>query len=199
MDSFKSAIYNAPYHKKPSNSNIGISICLLIAAIGWLLIELQVNNAGLLLGIGIMGATLSLYLDIGKTPKTGEPIGALIIDKNGIEIMDDQIDISDIREFSIDFRAYKKQKVFNRFTVVIYEYRAGTENTIALKAGQKEVKYHFMIRHSGHRIDLINALEHYYEAGIFVKEAERTYLGKELAFEEVQAFKKKYRLKGNGY
>ncbi len=56
-----------------------------------------------------------------------------------------------------------------------------------------------MILNNNHRTDLIKTLEYFYKAGLFVKEAGRTYLGKDLSYEEIQEFKKKYGLKGNGY
>lgn len=152
-----------------------------------------------LLLLGFLGALTHPYFNTGEKPVLGEYLGELILSSNYIELANTKVYIDEIDDLKLEFSHFKNEKVYNRYS--LFYYLSGTENQITLKTKNETLSYNFMILNRNHKRDILEVLPYYYEHGIFVKEFGngRTYLGKDLSYEEIQEFKANYKLKGSGY
>lgn len=198
MPKFESSLYEPPFWKKPSRSTLGLMIFILVGVIGYLIATFQGHQVNALVAIGGLGAIGSFYFDIGEKPILGDYIGEIVLTEKDITLNGEKINILEVNGLNISFNTYQNQKIFHRYG---YYFLSGTENKISVKTGGKEYNYNFLIYNRNHISDILSVLHFYYKEGLFVNEnpGNRTYLGKDLSYEEIQDFKAKYKLEGTGY
>jgi len=104
------------------------------------------------------------------------------------------IKTSDINELKIEIGYTKGYKHYSRYS---YTIDSGTNSRLELTAKGVKKSCNFQIYSDAQVKDLKNVLEELYLKGIFVREfylGNRTYLLEELDYEDIQEFKKKYKL-----
>tara|TARA_Y100000114_G_C11764078_1_gene332147 strand:+ start:23195 stop:23644 length:450 start_codon:yes stop_codon:yes gene_type:complete len=148
-----------------------------------------------LVGAGFI--SFARWADYKQKPIAGRIIGSLTITPEFIALKNQKFKLDQLYELTIHFESFYKKKEYSAWS--FYNLRSGTENYLSFQEKGNLHKYHFMQWGPASQQKLLKVLEKIYENGVPIKEYMdgRTYLGENLSYEEIQAFKSKYSLKMN--
>jgi len=172
-------------------------LLFLVVLLGYYLSDIYESLGAVILLIGSVGTTVYFYKDWGKKEPEGKYVGELILSGDYFTICKDIINTSEISELKIELEHPKGFKIWHRFG---YTVSSGTTSKIEFVLNGNKKQFNFQLYSDSQLKDIRQVLEKLYQKGIFVKEfhlGNRTYLLKKLAYEDIQEFKKKYRLTGN--
>ena len=190
---FKSHIYDREEIEDGTNWVV-IILFLLLIILGYILTDINGQLGVSIIILSGLGATIYLYKDWGKKEPEGKYVGEIALTVDKFTFDKDNIETSEITELKIDIGHSKGFKLWSRFG---YTVSSGTNNQIDLITNGQKRSINFQLFSSLHLKELIQILEGLYLKGIFVKEfylGKRTYLLKDLSYDEIQEFKSKYKL-----
>lgn len=192
--SFKSHIYDKQEIVENTTNWPLFILFLLILLLGYLLIDLNGTLGSIIMILSMIGMTFDLYRNWGKTEEQGKYIGEIILTGDLFTLNNEIVKTSDIDDLKIVIGYPKGYKHWHRHG---YTVESGTSSSLEFSMKGLVRHYNFQIISDEDIKDLRKVLEELYIKGIFVKEfyqGERTYLLEELDYEDIQEFKKKYRL-----
>ncbi|MBS1507418.1 MAG: hypothetical protein JSS79_12295 [Bacteroidetes bacterium] len=173
----------------------GFVFLFLFFILGYLLTDV-IESLGKAILIGCALATpIFLYKDWGKKKPEGKYVGELILTGDRFIIGENTVDTSSITDLKIEIGNPKGFKEWGRYT---YTLSSGTTSKMEVTAKGVKHQFNFLLFSDSQLKELRVVLEQLYSKGIFVKEfylGNRTYLFEELGYEEIQEFKRKYKLR----
>jgi len=194
MSSFKSHIYDRSEVEDIDFNWPLILLFLTIGLLGYLLVDVNPTLGLLLMFLSIIASYASRYKDWGKQERQGKFVGEIILTGDVFTLNGEKIDTSEIKDLKIEIGHTKGYKEWHRYG---YTVSCGTKSCISLTARGVKYVHNFGISSVDQLNDLKKVLENLYSRGVFVKEfylGVRTYLFNDLGYEDIQKFKKKYRL-----
>lgn len=190
---FKSHIYDRK-EIDDSTNRTGFILLLLLCLLGYLLTDIYETLGATILLFSALGSMFYFYKDWGKKEPEGKYVGELILSGDYFVIDKDTVNTSDIDDLKIEIGHPKGFKLWHRFG---YTVSSGATSKMELVVKSYKRQFNFQLLSEGQLRDLKQILEKLYLKGIFVKEfylGNRTYLLEELDYEDIQEFKRKYRL-----
>jgi hypothetical protein len=192
--SFKSHIYDRSEIEESSQNWPLFFLLVLFCVLGYLLTDISKTLGIATLLLSTVGIYSYLYRDWGKKEREGKYVGEIILTGDTFILNKETIKTSEISEMKIEIAYTKGHKHWSKWG---YTVDSGTNSRLELTVKGKRSAYNFQLYTDGQIRDLKKVIEELYARRIFVKEfylGERTYLLEELNYEEIQEFKKKYKL-----
>lgn len=153
-----------------------------------------------ILGFAI-GMFYWLYKDWGKREPAGKHVGDLILTEEQFILDMVIVKTSEITALRIEIglpRGYFHWRLDGSG----YRRDSGTTSMLELTSNGQTYQLNFLWDSDTRLESIKQILKHFYSRGLFVKEfyrGARTYMMEELEYEEIQEFKKKYKLTGSSY
>jgi hypothetical protein len=144
--------------------------------------------------LSAIGMYYNLFKDWGRKEEEGKYIGEVILTGDLFTLDKEIVKTSEIKDVKIEIGYAKGYKHWHRYG---YTVDSGTRSSLEFTINGLKRHYNFQIFSDRQVKDLKAVLVGLYEKGIFVKEfylGERTYLLDNLDYEDIQEFKKKYKL-----
>ncbi len=144
--------------------------------------------------LSIIGMYFNLYKDWGEKEEEGKYIGEINLTADLFTLDKEVFKTSNVKDVKIEIGYTKGHKHWHRYG---YTVNSGTRSSLEFTINGIKRHYNFQIIFDRQVKEVKTVLEGLYERRIFVKEfylGERTYLLDNLAYEEIQEFKKKYKL-----
>lgn len=192
--SFKSLIYDRTGIEGRSQNWPVFLLLVLLSILGYLLRDVNGTLAASIILMSAAGMYISLFKDWSWKEPEGKYIGEIILSGDTFILNKEEIKTSDIKALKLEIGYTKGYKHYHRHGYII---DSGTNSKLELTAKGIRRDCNFQIYSDAQVKDLKNVLEALYSKGIFVKEfylGNRTYLLEELEYEEIQEFKRKYKL-----
>lgn len=192
--SFKSHIYDRQGIKDNTTDWPLFFLPFLTALLGYLLTDISETLGATIMLLSCVGMYVNLYKDWGKKEEEGKYIGEINLTADLFTLGKEVIKTSDIKDLKIEIGNTKGHKNWHRYG---YTVDSGTSSSLEFTVNGIKRHCNFQIFSSKQVNDLKMVLEGLYERRIFIKEfylSERTYLFENLDYEDIQEFKKKYKL-----
>jgi hypothetical protein len=192
--SFKSHIYDRQEIEESTTNWPLFILPLLTGLLGYLLTDINGTLGSTIMVLSTVGMYFNLYKDWGKKEEEGKYIGEIILTEDIFTLDRETFKTTDIKNLKIEIGYTKGYKHWHRYG---YTIDSGTRSSLEFTITGLRRHYNFQIFSDRQVKDLKMVLEGLYEKGIFVKEfylGERTYLLDNLDYEDIQEFKKKYKL-----
>jgi hypothetical protein len=192
--SFKSHIYDRQEIEENTTNWPLFFLPLLTALLGYLLTDINTTLGTTIMLLSVVGMYINLYKDWGKKEEEGKYIGEISFTADLFTLDKEVVKTSDIKDVKIQIGYTKGHKHWHRYG---YTVDSGTRSSLEFTINGVKRHYNFQIFSDRQVKDLKPVLEGLYERRIFVKEfylGERTYLLDNLDYEDIQEFKKKYKL-----
>jgi hypothetical protein len=191
---FKSHIYDRQEIEEDRNNWPLFFLPFLTGLLGYLLTDVNESLANSIIILSIIGMSFNFYKDWGKKEEEGKYIGEIILTGDLFTLDKEIIKTSEIKNVKIEIGYAKGYKHWHHYG---YTIDSGTRSSIEFTINGKKKYYNFQVFSDRQIKDLKFVFTGLYEKGIFIKEyylGERTYLFENLNYEEIQEFKKKYKL-----
>jgi hypothetical protein len=191
---FKSHIYDRQEIEENTTNWPLFFLPLLTALLGYLLTDINETLGVTILALSIIGMYFNLYKDWGKKEEEGKYIGEINLTADLFTLDKEAVKTSEVKDVKIEIGYTKGHKHWHRHG---YTVDSGTRSSLEFTINGLRKHYNFQIFSDRQVKDLKIVLAGLYEKGIFVKEfylGERTYLFDNLDYEDIQEFKKKYKL-----
>lgn len=192
--SFKSHLYDRQEIEENATNWPLFFLPLLTVLLGYLMIDINETLGATIIILSIIGMYFNLYKDWGKKEEAGKYIGEIILTSDLLTLNKEVFKTSDITDIKIEISHTKGHKHWHRHG---YTVDCGTRSSLMFTVNGTRKHYNFQIFSDRQVNDLKNVLLGLYQKGIFVKEfylGERTYLLDNLDYEDIQEFKRKYKL-----
>lgn len=192
--SFKSHIFDlSKIEDKHSFVSFGLFLMLMLV-LGYLLLGISYSVGTTIIWLGLLGLIVNIIKNWVKKDPEGEYVSEFVLTGDKITLNEKTINTSDISNLKINIGYPKGYKHRHRYGYIV---DSGTRNKIEFTFNDQELSFNFQLFSDFHLQELKKVLELLYVKGIFVSEyyfGQRTYLLKNLNYEEIQDFKKKYKL-----
>ena len=192
--SFKSHIYDRQEIEESTTNWPLFFLPLLTGLLGYLLTDINGALGSTIMILSTVAMYFYLYKDWGRKEEEGKYIGEIHLTPDQFTIDKETIKTSNIKDVKIEIGYTKGHKHWHRYG---YTVDSGTRSSLEFTINGLRRHYNFQIFSDRQVKDLKIVLAGLYEKGIFVKEfylGERTYLLDNLDYEDIQEFKKKYKL-----
>lgn len=192
--SFKSHIYDRQEIAENTTNWPLFFLPLLTALLGYLLVDIIETLGITIMILSVIGMYINLYKDWGKREEEGKYIGEINLTADFFILGQETVKTSDVKDLKIVIGYTKGYKHWHRYG---YTVDSGSRSSLEFTINGLRKHYNFQIFSDSQVKDLKTVLNGLYEKGMFVKEiylGERAYLLENLDFEEIQEFKKKYKL-----
>jgi hypothetical protein len=192
--SFKSHIYDRQDIEEYNYNWPLFFLPLLTALLGYLLLDISETLGSTAIILSIIAMFFSLYKDWGKKEEEGKFIGEIVLTGDLFTVGKETVKTSNMSNLKIEIGHTKGYKHWYQYG---YTVDSGTKSSLEFNVNGVKSHYNFQIFSDRQLNDLKVVLEELYDKGIFVKEfylGNRTYLLENLDYEDIQDFKKKYRL-----
>jgi hypothetical protein len=186
---------------------------VVLALLGYVVLDWKLVYVGLFLGIGIV-LLLLYYKGLSEEEATPLPFQPLHLNAETIEIGSNRYNIKSLQVLRLTIGHYKGeptlppnirtwQKVAevlgsNTGSGYLPEFFDGTDSRLAFTAGGEKISVPFYLESEAQQAQFKSLLKGWYAAGIAFKEfreGSRTYLMERLNYAEIQVFKEKFGLK----
>jgi len=191
---FKSYIYDRHDIEETATNWPLFFFLLLTALLGYLLTDINGTLGVTIMILSIIGMYFNLYKDWGKKEEEGKYIGEINLTADLFTLGKETVKTSDVKDVKIEIGYIKGHKHWHRYG---YTVDSGTRSSLEFTINGPRKHYNFQIVSDRQVKDLKIILAGLYEKRIFVKEfylGQRTYLLQNLDYEDIQEFKKKYKL-----
>ncbi len=192
--SFISHIYDRQEIEENENDWPIFFLLILSLLLGYLLTDVLEALGTTIMILTAIGTYIYLYKDWGKKEAEGKYVGKLILTSELFTLNDETINTSEVNELKIEIGHTKGYKHWHRYG---YTICSGTTSKLQISVKGVKRSWNFQLLAQAQVKDLKGVLEELYDKGIFIKEyylGNRTYLLEELNYEDIQEFKKKYKL-----